>query len=782
MAEVQIPLHQKTISNRYPHKNLLEIRGYSGTSSNSIKFMDKTQANFKPNPISQIQIRYINQPDDLIMKGVDTLDDLDNDDDENVYIKKKRQINNSWNEESNEGWTSTGVLSDRSSVYSIDDADFDREASKKVNNQLKEIESILYEKNSSHRPILVECKEWLEKFPHLRVLGNQISNVPKEEGFSHVEAKHVLQKQQSVVSNKLLHEENTSRSARRNKESSETSSAANQGLLVHGSNIPVKSVELTDKNLEYKFLEEEIFEEEGNYEELFAYDNREDEYLLEHNKRLNINKRRRRNLPPVTPKAAMKDIVLNLLFDHIWSEIINWSSGTIKRYAKLISTGVNDSIEHSTPLVNDKRNEEIIIDDNNHNHNNQTILNSTRYTSKNGQPERNNKNILILNSTNINTINSQEKPAFLRKTNIQNIQFNSYVNNENIDTIQPLPPSRDSTFYIQTNKNLRNHSSLTNENISNSYDRHTLNASALETTDKLNNYLKIQQLKSGNSSSSNKTNFPSSNSRLGSGSRKQYPIQKKSYQQRYQQNNDNKTILDTIHDNKNIVVHGAAVMKPVNHHNDINNNRIHHDNTRVLNSFVEEDKSAANDLEDDDDYYDASVSVGLPHNHNFVDNDNFDENNSMSNAMIPHRYDNMGTSKKLPPIESILTTKNFRISSANNSKQYREKNDRPMTTTATRNEPSAIKRAPTPLTQVNSNTTTSLINSNRNSLLANNIQITGIRFTNDETSSIVSGTTINALSNIPLNNSYTKIVPVQSSQSRKNSLQNSRIHNNKQNY
>ena len=71
------------------------------------------------------------------------------------------------------------------------------------------------------------------------------------------------------------------------------------------------------------------------------FDNREDEYLLEHNKRLNLNKRRRRNLPPVTPKAAMKDIVLNLLFDHIWSEIINWSSNTIKRYAKLISTGKN---------------------------------------------------------------------------------------------------------------------------------------------------------------------------------------------------------------------------------------------------------------------------------------------------------------------------------------------------------------------------------------------------------------------------------------------------------
>jgi hypothetical protein len=66
----------------------------------------------------------------------------------------------------------------------------------------------------------------------IRVLGNQISNVPKEEGFTHVEAKHALQKQQSIVSNKLLNEENTSRSARRNKESSETSSAANQGFVL----------------------------------------------------------------------------------------------------------------------------------------------------------------------------------------------------------------------------------------------------------------------------------------------------------------------------------------------------------------------------------------------------------------------------------------------------------------------------------------------------------------------------------------------------------------------
>ena len=63
-------------------------------------------------------------------------------------------------------------------------------------------------------------------------MGNQISNVPKEEGFSHVETKHNLQKQQSIVSNnKILNDENTSRSARRNRESNETSSSINQGFV-----------------------------------------------------------------------------------------------------------------------------------------------------------------------------------------------------------------------------------------------------------------------------------------------------------------------------------------------------------------------------------------------------------------------------------------------------------------------------------------------------------------------------------------------------------------------
>ena len=86
----------------------------------------------------------------------------------NINNSHHNHNSHSWHDESNSGWTSTSVMSDRSSVYSIDDGDFDREASRKVNNQLREIESILYEQNSTHSSILVECKEWLEKFPHIR--------------------------------------------------------------------------------------------------------------------------------------------------------------------------------------------------------------------------------------------------------------------------------------------------------------------------------------------------------------------------------------------------------------------------------------------------------------------------------------------------------------------------------------------------------------------------------------------------------------------------------------
>lgn len=42
-------------------------------------------------------------------------------------------------------------------------------------------------------------------------------------------------------------------------------------------------------------------------------------------------------MPPITPKAAMKDLVLHFLFDNMWSELIDWIAETIKIYARATS-------------------------------------------------------------------------------------------------------------------------------------------------------------------------------------------------------------------------------------------------------------------------------------------------------------------------------------------------------------------------------------------------------------------------------------------------------------
>ncbi len=140
-----------------------------------------------------------------------------------------------------------------------------------------------------------------------------------------------------------------------------------QNLFLNGERMQIKQVSEQDleiKRDEFSFLEEEIIEQEGVYEELFAYDNQEEEYLMDNSssnylnlgltnsatnstsnnavastantsRRMNLNlKRRRHGLPPITPKAAMKDLVTNSLFDHMWSELIDWSTNLIKTYAK----------------------------------------------------------------------------------------------------------------------------------------------------------------------------------------------------------------------------------------------------------------------------------------------------------------------------------------------------------------------------------------------------------------------------------------------------------------
>ena len=209
------------------------------------------------------------------------------------------------------------------------------------------------------------------------------------------------------------------------------SGISGSGVIITDQSSSDSSSELSLTNkldcVDYSFLEEEIFEEDGTYEELLAYDNQEEEYLFEHNKRLNLSKRRRHGLPPITPKASMKDLVTNFLFDHMWSELINWSSDIIQTYAKTISDEfVSDSLcKTPQPDLNqtqlDKENANLEntnlgnqTNNNNHNNNNNTTISINNFNSQ----------------TNTNLSSTSNLATTLTKANVVQLKpFDSNLNN-----------------------------------------------------------------------------------------------------------------------------------------------------------------------------------------------------------------------------------------------------------------------------------------------------------------------------------------------------------------
>ena len=239
-----------------------------------------------------------------------------------------------------------------------------------------------------------------------------------------------------------------------------------QELYLNGSGMPVRAIdekELEQKRLEYSFLEEEIFAQDGVYEELLAYDNQEEEYLFEHNKRLNLNKRRRHGLPPITPKAAMKDLVTNFLFDHMWSELINWSSSLIKVYAKTITDKELNSEscgKTSPPSYNN-------------------------YPTHISNPHHQNHNQQIV-STSSNPNNVAQISSSITKTNIIQLKPFDMLTNVSYNANVPGLISRDnSSLFAQLNK-------LPSNNIinNNELENKAMNSDVVE----FDNLLKIKQL------------------------------------------------------------------------------------------------------------------------------------------------------------------------------------------------------------------------------------------------------------------------------------------------
>ncbi|NWV29276.1 F149A protein, partial [Origma solitaria] len=234
------------------------------------------------------------------------------------------ELNNSW---SGINSYTTSLSTERSSIYSWRDDEFDKANTQRVHQLFWEIDEMLFEGKvtSQTENLQAECADWVEQFPHLRVLGKQLL-VPKDEGFQHFQSRNDACVDTECVPG--LHE----------------CTGNTKELCISGSKLFPKlspihesldssstGISASDSAI-YSFLEEEIYDEDGKIEEYLAFDNKELEDESWEQKKMRLSEKRcKRGIPPVSPNACIKDAVASEVFDHIWSNVIGMLEELIKK-------------------------------------------------------------------------------------------------------------------------------------------------------------------------------------------------------------------------------------------------------------------------------------------------------------------------------------------------------------------------------------------------------------------------------------------------------------------
>ncbi|NXF75494.1 F149A protein, partial [Sclerurus mexicanus] len=234
------------------------------------------------------------------------------------------ELNNSW---SGINSYTTGLSTERSSVYSWRDDEFDKANTQRVHQLFWEIDEMLFEGKvtSQTQSLQVECADWVERFPHLRVLGKQLL-VPKDEGFQHFQSRNDVCVDTKCLPGLCECTSNTKELCISGSKLIPTASPIHKSLDSSSTGISASDSAM------YSFLEEEIYDMDGKIEEYLAFDSKElDDEIWEQKKMRVSEKRRKCGIPPVSPNACIKDAVASEVFDHIWSSVIGILEELIKK-------------------------------------------------------------------------------------------------------------------------------------------------------------------------------------------------------------------------------------------------------------------------------------------------------------------------------------------------------------------------------------------------------------------------------------------------------------------
>ncbi|XP_067092593.1 protein FAM149B1 isoform X1 [Osmerus mordax] len=226
-------------------------------------------------------------------------------------------------------YAGTGISTERSSVFSWGYDEFDKAASRQVQQMFEEIDEELYEGRGGGlhlRGLQEECQQWASRFPHLRILGTQLV-CPSDEGFQWFSTSGRASTASPGLAPSLAPA--AGKEGRPQDKDKQGTELCVQGRRAVFSEPCVVEIEPPPIGCEVDDRPQ-VIEAEGLMEEYLAYDSRDlDE---ERDSGCPDTGRRRPCLPPVSPYRCRRQAVLDLLFDDVWRELIGWMEELVRRH------------------------------------------------------------------------------------------------------------------------------------------------------------------------------------------------------------------------------------------------------------------------------------------------------------------------------------------------------------------------------------------------------------------------------------------------------------------